>query len=94
MWQLSREPSLLAKASTSDSRWAAFFLIELEWHDGLESAGQWEVCLKLAELGAVLSLANAVSETCCNCMSVCCCIIVMLTFFFELVWKDSLGVGC
>ena len=44
--------------------------------------GQWEVCLKLAELGADLNLADEVSETCCNCMSVCCCIIVMLTFFF------------
>ena len=59
------------------------------------SKGQWEVCLKLAELGADLNLAEAVSETCCNCMSVCCCIIVMLTFFlFELVeWQDGLGVG-
>ena len=56
--------------------------------------GQWEVCLKLAELGADLHKANGVSETCCNCMSVCCCIIVMLTFFFELGWPDGLGVGC
>ena len=57
--------------------------------------GQMEVCLKLAELGADLNKADKVSETCCNCMSVCCCIIVMLTFFFfELEWKDSLGVGC
>ena len=55
--------------------------------------GQWEVCLKLAELGADLNKANRVSETCCNCMSVCCCIIVMLTFFFELGWQDGLGVG-
>ena len=56
--------------------------------------GQMEVCLKLAELGADLYKADAVSETCCNCMSVCCCIIVMLTFFFTLGWKDGLGVGC
>ena len=57
--------------------------------------GQWEVCLKLAELGADLNKADGVSETCCNCMSVCCCIIVVLTFFFfELVWPDGLDVGC
>ena len=58
--------------------------------------GQMEVCLKLAELGADLNKADRVSETCCNCMSVCCCIIVMLTFFFffELVWRqDCLDVG-
>ena len=57
--------------------------------------GQMEVCSKLAELGADLNKADRVSETCCNCMSVCCCMIVMLTFFFfELVWQDGLGVGC
>ena len=57
--------------------------------------GQWEVCLKLAELGADLNLANEVSETCCNCISVCCCIIaVLIFFFFELVWHDGLGVCC
>ena len=58
--------------------------------------GQMEVCLKLAELGADLNLAEEVSETCCNCMSVCCCIIVMLTIFlFELVeWQDGFDVGC
>ena len=57
--------------------------------------GQREVCFKLAELGADLHKADRVSETCCNCMSVCCCIIVMLTFsFFELVWHDGLDVGC
>ena len=56
--------------------------------------GHWEVCLKLAELGADLNKADRVSETCCNCMSVCCCIVVMLTFFFELVWKDGLDGGC
>ena len=64
--------------------------------------GQWEVCLKLAELGGDLHKADFVSETCCNCMSVCCCIIVMLTFFFffffffffELGGKDGLDVGC
>ena len=57
--------------------------------------GQWEVCWKLAELGADLNKADGVSETCCNCMSVCCCIIVMLTFsFFELGWRqDGLDVG-
>ena len=55
--------------------------------------GQWEVCLKLAELGADLHKADKVSQTCCNCMSVCCCIIVMLTFVFELGWKDGLDVG-
>ena len=32
--------------------------------------GQWEVCLKLAELGADLNKAHKVSETCCNRMSV------------------------
>ena len=57
--------------------------------------GQWEVCVKLAELGADLNKADRVRETCCNCISVCCCIIVMLTFFFvELTWYDGLGVGC
>ena len=56
--------------------------------------GQWEVCLKLAELGADLNKADAVSETRCNCISVCCWIIVMLTLFFELAWHDGLGVGC
>ena len=56
--------------------------------------GQWEVCLKLAELGADLNKADSVRETWSNCMSVCCCIIVMLTVFFELAWKDGLGVGC
>ena len=56
--------------------------------------GQWEVCEKLAELGADLNKANRVRETCCNCMSVCCCIVVMLTFFFELGWHDGLDVGC
>ena len=57
--------------------------------------GQWEVCLKLAELGADVNKANRVSEACCNCISVNCCIIVMLTFFFfELVWQDGLDVGC
>ena len=57
--------------------------------------GQMEVCLKLAELGADLSKADRVSETCCNCISVCYCIIVMLTFFFfiELGWQDGLDVG-
>ena len=39
--------------------------------------GQWKVCVKLAELGADLNLADEVSETCCNCMSVCFCIIVI-----------------
>ena len=55
--------------------------------------GQWEVCLKLAELGGDLNKADAVSETCSNCMSVCCCIIVMLTLFFELGWHDGLDDG-
>ena len=55
--------------------------------------GQWEVCLKLAELGADVNKADIVSETCCNCISVCCCIIVMPTFFFELVRMDGLDVG-
>ena len=55
--------------------------------------GQWEMCLKLAELGADLNKAASVSDTRCNCMNVCCCIIVMLTFFFELGWKDGLDVG-
>ena len=57
--------------------------------------GQWEVCLKLAELGADLKKADRVSETCCNCIIVCCCIIVVVTFFFfDLVGKDGLGLGC
>ena len=57
--------------------------------------GQWEMCVKLAELGADLNKADQqVRETSCNCISVCCCIIVMLTFFFTLGWKDGLGVGC
>ena len=56
--------------------------------------GQWEVCFKLAELGADLHKADRVSKTCCSCISVCCCIIVMPTFFFfDLVWKDGLDVG-
>ena len=55
--------------------------------------GQVEVCFKLAELGADLNKADIVSETCCNCISVSCCIIVVLTFFFELGWKDGLDVG-
>ena len=58
------------------------------------AVSQWEVCLKLAELGADLNKADGVSETCCNYISVCCCIIVMPTFFFfDLVWKDGLDVG-
>ena len=56
--------------------------------------GQWEVCVKLAELGADPNKANHVSETCCNCTSICCCIVVTLAFFFELGWKDGLGDGC
>ena len=32
--------------------------------------GQMEVCVKLAELGADPNKADAVSETCCNYMSV------------------------
>ena len=55
--------------------------------------GQMEVCLKLAELGADLNKADAVSETRCNCISVCCWIIVMLTLFFELVGNDDLDDG-
>ena len=56
--------------------------------------GQCEVCLKLAELGADLNLADKVRETCCDYMSVCCCIVIMLTFFFfELVWQDGLDFG-
>ena len=56
--------------------------------------GQWEVCLKLVELGADLNKADTVSETCCNCICVCCCVIITLTFFFELGWQDGLVVGC
>ena len=56
--------------------------------------GHWEVCLRLAELGADLNKADTVSETCCNCISVCCCIIIMSTFYFELGWMDGLDVGC
>ena len=32
--------------------------------------GQWEMCLKLAELGADLNKANWVSDSCCYCVSV------------------------
>ena len=56
--------------------------------------GQWEVCVKLAELGADLNKADQVSETCCNCVSDSCCIAVMLTLFFEPGWKDGFGVSC
>ena len=56
--------------------------------------GQWEVCLKLAELGADLNNAGVVIESCCNCTSVCCCIIVMLTFFFFGLGSDGFDVGC
>ena len=56
--------------------------------------GQWEVCVKLAELGADLNKADQVSVTCCNCISGCCCsIVVKLTIFFELGRKNGLGVG-
>ena len=56
--------------------------------------GPWEVCLKLAELGADLNKGDKVSETCCSCISVGCCIVVIRTFFFfELGWHDGLGVG-
>ena len=56
--------------------------------------GQWEVCLKLAELGADLNKASWVRETCCNCISVVYCMVVVLTFFFfELGWQDGLDVG-
>ena len=33
--------------------------------------GQWEVCLKLAELGADLNKTDEVSETCCNALHEC-----------------------
>ena len=57
--------------------------------------GQWEVCVKLVELGADLNQAQAVSEICSSCVSVCRYIIVMLTFFFfELAPDDGLGVCC
>ena len=56
--------------------------------------GQWEMCVKLAELGADLNKADQVRETSCNCISVCCCSRVMPTLFFALGWKDGLGVGC
>ena len=56
--------------------------------------GHWEVCLKLAELGADLNNTDQVSETCSDCMRVCCCIVVMLTLFFELGWQDGLDMGC
>ena len=56
--------------------------------------GQWEVCLKLAELGADLNKADQVSDTCSYRINVCCPIIVKLTSFFELVWKDRLDGGC
>ena len=56
--------------------------------------GQWEVCLKLAELGADLNLADRVSETCCNCISVCCCIVVMpLAFKTSLQRRLSFTLG-
>ena len=55
---------------------------------------QWEMCVKLSEIGADLNLADAVSATCCDCMSVCCYIVVTPAFFIELVSKDGLSVGC
>ena len=56
--------------------------------------GQWEVCVKLAELGADLNKADQVSVTCCHCKTLCCSIVVKLTIFFELVGKDGFAVGC
>ena len=56
--------------------------------------GQREVCVKLAELGADLNKADQVSKTCSNCIGACIFINVMLTFFFELGWKNGLDVGC
>ena len=56
--------------------------------------GQWEVCEKLAELGADLNKAYKVSETCSNCISVCRCIVVKLSLFMEPVGKDGLDVCC
>ena len=57
--------------------------------------GQWEVCAKLAEHGALLNMANWVIETCSDCVFGCCCIIIMLTlFFYELIWQDGLDLGC
>ena len=53
--------------------------------------GRWEVCVKLAELGADLNKANNVSEACFNCMSLS---FVTLALFSELVWRDGLDVGC
>ena len=57
LYHLSRPPSSLNKGGRTVLVLAA-------------EEGQWEVCLKLAELGADLNKANNVSETCCNCMSV------------------------
>ena len=72
------------------------FTASQQMHAGSRSAeeGQWEVSVRLAELGADLNKTDRVSETCCNCISVCCCIIVMLTFFFGQIWKDGSDVGC
>ena len=58
--------------------------------------GQWEVCMKLAELGADLSKTDRVSETCSNCISVyCCCMIIILTLCFKLEGRqDGFAVGC
>ena len=80
-------------------------------HAGGRSAeeGHWEEAVRLAELGADLNKTDRVSQTCCNCISVCCCMIVMLTlllflwtnmerrfdtFFFGQIWKDGSDDGC
>ena len=81
LYHLSRPPSSLNKGGRTVLVLAA-------------EEGQWEVCLKLAELGADINKANYVRETCSNCISLCCCIIVMPIYFFELGWQDSLDVGC
>ena len=55
--------------------------------------GQWEMCVKLAELGADLNKADQVSVVYCHCKTLCCSIVVKLTIFFKLVGKDGLVFG-
>ena len=57
--------------------------------------GQREMCVKLAQLGANLNMANRVSKTFSDCISVWRFIVVMLTlFFYELGRQDGLYFGC
>ena len=44
--------------------------------------GQWEVCVKLAKLGADLDIRDKVRETGSDCSVVCYFIVVMMLSFF------------